>query len=68
MLRPKPSPYCAWCGKAVEVGVIVAGVVVYHQPCWERRACPLGARDCPVSGKTLGLPETLRSLSPLMKR
>jgi hypothetical protein len=34
-----PSPWCAWCGKRVKVGVVIAGVAVYHALCSERRAC-----------------------------
>jgi len=37
-----PSPWCAWCGKPVSVGVIVAGVVTYHEFCWARRARLVG--------------------------
>ena len=33
-----PSRWCAWCGKPVVVGVVVAGVVVYHLTCWWCRA------------------------------
>jgi len=36
-----PSPYCAWCGKLVELAVVVAGVVVYHLICWERQPASL---------------------------
>lgn len=28
-----PSHWCAWCGEPVEVGVIVAGAVIYHEFC-----------------------------------
>jgi hypothetical protein len=34
-----PSRWCAWCGKLVVRGVVIAGVVIYHLICWERRAC-----------------------------
>jgi hypothetical protein len=37
MLLTMLSRWCAWCGKPVTVGVVVASVVVYHG--WERRAC-----------------------------
>jgi hypothetical protein len=33
------SQWCAWCGKPVTVGVVIAAVVLYHDLCWERRAC-----------------------------
>jgi hypothetical protein len=33
------SRWCAWCGKPVAGGVIVANAVIYHRLCWERRAC-----------------------------
>jgi hypothetical protein len=36
-----PSHWCAWCGQRVKIGVVIAGVVVYHHLCWERRACLL---------------------------
>jgi len=40
-----PSPWCAWCGRVVDVGVIVANMVIYHPRCWERRARLLDPRQ-----------------------
>jgi hypothetical protein len=28
---------CAGCGKPVTVGIVIAGVVIYHEFCWWRR-------------------------------
>ena len=28
------SRWCAWCGKPVLAGMVVAGVVAYHEFCW----------------------------------
>jgi hypothetical protein len=35
---PAMPSRCAWCGKPITVGVVVADVVVYHEFCWWRRA------------------------------
>jgi hypothetical protein len=48
-----PSRWCAWCGMQVTVGVVVAGVVVYHEFCWWRR--------------TRVLAEPPRSIRPFLK-
>jgi hypothetical protein len=47
-----PSPYCAWCGKPLTVGVTVAGVVVYHEFCRCRRVRVLGG---PASAQKMHL-------------
>ena len=43
--RRMPSRWCAWCGKPVTVGVVIARTVVYHECCWWRRASVLDKRD-----------------------
>lgn len=29
--------HCAWCEGPVHVGIVTAGDVVYHLPCWRQR-------------------------------
>jgi hypothetical protein len=38
-----PSRWCAWCGKPVSADVMIAGVMVYHEFRWWRRARVIAA-------------------------
>ncbi len=61
------SPWCAWCGARVAIGVLVAEVVTYHHLCWARRARLLNverADRLEAGDRTPATPQPRRTTPP----